>query len=172
MKWIVLFLLVFPFLAEAHRVDIFPYWEGDEVKVEAFFPDGSPVKGGKVKVFDEQGRLVAEGLTDEGGLWSFFPEGRGPFKVVLEASMGHRAEAILEAREGGELPEAMPFTAIDPQALKALVREAVRAELLPLLRELERQRARPTVRDVVGGIGWILGIVGVWMLLKGRKGGG
>lgn len=171
MRWMVLSILLVPLLALAHRVDVFPYWEGEEVKVEAFFPDGSPVKGGKVKVFDGEGRLLAEGLTDEEGLWSFVPQAKGPFKVVLEASMGHRAEASLEAKKRGGAPEAVA-SGVDPQALKALVKEAVREEVLPLLRELERERVRPTLRDVVGGIGWILGIVGVWMMLRGRKGGG
>lgn len=171
MRWLCLLLLgIAPAFAFAHRVDVFPYWDGDKVRVEAFFPDGSPVKGGKVRVFDSEGKFLAEGLTDQKGSWAFVPQSNGPFKVVLEASMGHRAEAVVEAREGAS-PPGEASGCEDSAALRALVREAVREELVPLLREIKKERAKPSLRDVVGGLGWIVGIIGLWMALR-RKGSG
>jgi len=175
MRWIVLVGVLLPAVAMAHRVVVFPYWEGEEVRVEAFFSDGTPVKGGVVRVYDPAGRLLTEGRTDAEGTFGFKPEGKGPLKVVLEASMGHKAEAVLalegpseSVSETTEGPKGTPAQ-VDLQALKEAVREVVAEEVRPIIRELARREAGPSFRDVVGGIGWIVGLMGIWLYLKSRR---
>ena len=175
MRWIVLVGVLLPAVAMAHRVVVFPYWEGEEVRVEAFFSDGTPVKGGVVRVYDPAGQLLTEGRTDAEGTFGFKPEGKGPLKVVLEASMGHKAEAVLEPEGASEPvqkakapPEEVP-PRVDLKALKEVVKEAVAEEVRPIIRELARREAGPSFRDVVGGVGWIVGLMGIWLYLKSRR---
>lgn len=164
-----------PVVALAHRVVVFPCWERGQVRVEAFFSDGTPVKGGVIRVYDSAGRLLIEGRTDAEGSFSFKPEEKGPLKVVLEASMGHKAEAVLPpekspevASEAVERPQGSPAQ-VDLQALKEAVREVVAEEFRPIIRELARRETRPSFRDVVGGIGWIVGLMGIWLYIKSRR---
>ncbi len=63
-----------------------------------------------------------------------------------------------------------PIAAVDPAMLKALVAEAVRAELRPLRRELQAQQDEgPTVSAIFAGIGYIFGMAGVAALVSRRR---
>lgn len=54
--------------------------------------------------------------------------------------------------------------------LEATVRTAVAEELVPLRRELVRQsRQEPGLRDIVGGLGWIIGLAGLAAWYTGRR---
>ena len=88
--------------AHAHGVYVFARVEGDQIITESYFGDERKVKKGIIKVYDPSGHLLLEGKTDEKGLFSFRIPKESDLKIVLEASMGHRAEYALKA---DELPE-------------------------------------------------------------------
>ncbi|PIW12634.1 MAG: hypothetical protein COW35_00390 [Candidatus Infernicultor aquiphilus] len=84
----------------AHKVNIFTYVEGNKVYTESYFNDGKKCVSSKMEVFDNQGNKWLEGLTDQEGNFSFeIPQEEGDLKIVLTASMGHRAECIIRADE-------------------------------------------------------------------------
>ena len=68
-------------------------------------------------------------------------------------------------------------TAVDADQLARLVDEAVAKQMQPLVKMLgnqqrlllELQQRGPSLRDVVGGIGWIFGLVGVAAYLLSRR---
>lgn len=82
--------------AFAHKVNIYAYVEGDTVFTESYFPDGKKVQNGKVKVYDENGKLLLEGVTDIHGQLNFNCPPNHKLNIVLEASMGHRDEYALK----------------------------------------------------------------------------
>jgi hypothetical protein len=51
-----------------------------------------------------------------------------------------------------------------------LVESAVGQAIRPLMREVSEMKERRGFSDIVGGIGFIFGIVGVFFYLKARKG--
>ena len=84
----------------AHKVNIFTYVEGNKVYTENYFNDGKKCVSSKMEIFDNQGNKWLEGLTDQEGNFSFeIPQEEGDLKIVLTASMGHRAECIIRADE-------------------------------------------------------------------------
>ena len=84
----------------AHKVNIFTYVEGNKVYTESYFNDGKKCVSSKMEIFDNQGNKWLEGLTDQEGNFSFeIPQEEGDLKIVLTASMGHRAECIIRADE-------------------------------------------------------------------------
>ena len=84
----------------AHKVNIFSYVEGNKVYTENYFSDGTKCVSSKMEIFDNQGKKLLEGLTDQEGNFSFeIPQEEGDLKIVLTASMGHRAEGIIRADE-------------------------------------------------------------------------
>lgn len=84
----------------AHKVNIFTYVEGNKVYTESYFNDGKKCVSSKIEIFDNQGNKLLEGLTDKEGNFSFeIPQKEGDLKIVLTASMGHRAECIIRADE-------------------------------------------------------------------------
>lgn len=185
--------------AWAHRVNVFAVVEGGTVHVDCFYSKSNRVKAGKVSVFDAvTGEKFLDGVTDAGGKWSFpVPEaairaGHG-LRIVLEAGEGHRNEGIVEAREfGGASPgggvaasavapgqaavsaPAASAPAISGQELAALVEQAVdrvlESRLAPIRRILaEEQERGPGLTEIVGGIGWIIGIFGMAAWARSRR---
>lgn len=188
-----LLALLFATPALAHRVLLFAYVEGETVHVEANFPGNNPVHEGKIDVHaTDTGEVLAQGVTDDKGLWSFpVPKAaieRGcDLLLVLDASMGHRTEWTVRAKEF--LPQApqaetatpapapartptaaataAPLSAPDAEVLAALVAKEVdktlQARLSPLQAQLSRMTEQgPDVAEILGGVGWILGLVGLY----------
>ena len=59
-------LLIFAEVAQAHRVNIFAWLEGETVRVECSFRRDSPVQQGKIIVFDAQTDTeLLQGRTDK-----------------------------------------------------------------------------------------------------------
>lgn len=172
------FLVLIAGAAEAHRVNLFVYVEEDTVYAEGYFPDGAACRECLVEVLElDSGEKLLEGTTDEEGMFSFKLPGKGPLKVVLDAGMGHRDEYILRepetgpagpeesraesALEEGEVPES------GLQALDQVLEKRLKPMEQRLIR-IEQRLSRPGLTEVIGGIGFIVGIFGIFLYLKGR----
>ena len=177
-------------VADAHRVTVFAWVEGDTVHVESKFPGGKKVQEGRVLVYDSEGSLFLEGVTDEQGTFQFQVPRKSALKIVLEAGMGHRAEWTIPAEEiEGAAPEASKAAAgaqestVQEKAgstpatggasvgeMEAAVEKALDKKLQPIVRMLaESQHKRPSLSDILGGIGYILGLVGLASYLHYRR---
>lgn len=89
--WILLAcLLLFVSTAYAHKVNIFAYVEGGQIFSESYFPDGRPVIGGKVFLYDQAGTLLVKGETDNKGYWNTGIPKVEDLKLEIKASMGHK----------------------------------------------------------------------------------
>jgi nickel transport protein len=179
-------IIVFPAMALAHRVSVFAYQEGNKITVEGFFSDGNPTKHAKVEAFDKNGKKCFSGQANEKGTLSFEAPKVDTLKIVLRASMGHRAETVFHLKnasapaaaattkeEKSAVPVAGVSTAVSgitENQLKTIVHEEVARAIQPVMRTLARQQAEKiSFSDIIGGIGWIMGLMGIWMMLKARK---
>ena len=99
--------------AFAHRLHVVAKVTGEQVRVEAFYDDDTPAQEAKVTVaLGEQ--TVAEGRTDEKGVWTFARPAPGTYTVRAE-SAGHAAKETLVAAGPDRVPAAEP-TAADERA--------------------------------------------------------
>jgi len=102
-----LFVLIFVSLlfggtALAHKVNLFAYVEAGKIYTESYFPDGRPVEGGKVLVYDSKDKLLLEGVTDNAGLFNCDIPKVDDLNIVINATMGHKnsfklKRAVVEA---------------------------------------------------------------------------
>lgn len=183
---IVLQVILFLFnSAYAHKVSAYAYREGDKVFGECYFVDGSPCKNSRVEVYDSKGNKITEVTTDEKGKFKFTTSNTGQLKIVIPAGEGHRAEYMLEAAEKVEKkdikksePEKQPEkkeiskTSLNKEELKQIIDEAIDAKLQGLrteLMDLRKQMDKISIRDIIGGIGYIFGVWAIIMLLKRKK---
>lgn len=178
-------LFIFSSYVYAHKVSAYAYREGDKVFGECYFVDGSPCKNSKVEVYDSKGKKVAETVTDEKGRFSFKTSETGELKIVIPAGEGHRAEYTLQAVEKPEKKEVKkqeplketqkqqaPQTSINREELKQVIDEAMDAKLQGIrseIMDLRKQIDKVSLRDVIGGIGYIFGVWGIIMLLKRKR---
>lgn len=173
--------------AFAHKVYIFAWVEGDRVYTDSYFPDKRKVIGGAVEVFDPAGRKLVEGKTDEQGAFSFKVPQRSDLKIILNATMGHRTEFTLNAEE---IPEGVANTVKEPEKhetvpgipvemnadlkdLEDVIKKSMEEKLKPIERKLAKlQEDRgPGFTEVIGGIGYIFGLMGIVLYLKNRRSG-
>ena len=180
--------------AHAHKVTIFAWTEGDRVFTQSKFSGGKRVNNGTVEVFDSHGELLLTGQTDDQGEFSFIAPTVTDLNIVLTAGMGHQnswrlSAAELTAPSGQATDETMappadasPVQAeahhqreapgLTPQAVEAIVSKQLDEKLKPLTRMMvAAQDKGPSVGDILGGIGYILGLVGLGAYLRYRKDG-
>ncbi len=168
--------------ALAHRAMIFAWVEGDTVMTESKFSGGKRVVNSEVRVFDSEGREILKGKTNDRGEFSFrIPEKMTDLKIVLDAGMGHRAEwHIPEAELKGDVdvtPRGIETGKQDHDGsvllsrgeVKKIVEDSLDAKLRPIARRLaEMEEKGPSVTEILGGIGYIFGLMGVALYFKSR----
>lgn len=180
-------LLVMVHAAHAHRVVVFAWVEGGTVHTESKFSGGKRVQGGKIEVYDDQDTKLLEGTTDAQGRLSFpIPKAR-QLKVVLTAGMGHSNHWVVRADELGDIPSApspgpgdhtspsspavisQPAnpTSLNAQTVEQIVERALEKKLAPLKAQLAEQSWG--LRDIVAGIGYIIGLMGLASYIHYRK---
>jgi nickel transport protein len=182
---LVLSIVVFASPALAHRVLVFAYAEGDTIHTESKFVPDTPVRQGKIEVIDQKtGQVLLTGQTDDQGKFSFkipaeAADQKMNLKIVVEAAMGHRGEWLLKADKylTGATPgkTAAPAPAPpgsvapgskaanpDQQALEAALNKVLERQLAPINEKLtELTIHRTSLPDILGGIGYILGLCGL-----------
>ncbi len=193
--FIALYLTMTAPCALAHKVLLGAYVEGDTVFVESGFSDGTPCKNARIEVFDPSGNKLLEGKTNEDGEFSFKPPQKTDLKLVLNAGMGHRGEYTVPADElqgvvvGNQATttEAMPAPTaetqkpqgtseaaaqIDQKEIESIVDRVIQKRLRPLTQLVAKSQRKtgfsPT--EIFGGIGYILGLMGIAMYFRYRKG--
>lgn len=177
----------------AHRMLVFAYLEGDQLQVESKFVGGGPVQDGVVLIRDQaSGEILAKGLTDAQGRFSCpLPatarERRADLLVVVEAEMGHRGEFLLKAAQhlpGAATPAPTPAAAptavtsvstspelkLTAPELEAVMDRVLARQLTPIKEMLAASQVRPiTLPDIIGGLGYIFGLCGLWAYFLSRK---
>jgi len=172
----------------AHKVNIFAYVEGGKIYTESYFNDGKNCIDSRIEVFDNQGNKLLEGLTDEEGMFFFEVPSEGliigDLKLILTASMGHRAEYIIPANELGggvagltqekseePIPTVSPeISSFDLKEIQSLIEDTLDEKLKPIMREIKKsQEDRISPTEIIGGIGYIIGIFGMIAYFLSRK---
>lgn len=187
-------LLCFSGTSYAHRVNVFAYVDGDAIQIECSFSKSQKVRNGKLTLTDmATGATLLEATTDEQGVFRFRPAseflqtGHG-LNILLNAGEGHQDDWQISAEELKALSPAdqvvsmqqAPLSSAENTAvlnsaltaaeLEALVGRVVDAKLAPVRQALARQEDNgPELKDIIGGIGWILGLLGIAMYMKYRR---
>ena len=187
---IVFVIVASPSTAVAHRVYVYAWVEGNKVYTESYFSSGDRVRKGLIQVYSPDGKKLVEGRTNDKGEFSFAIPQRTDLRIVLNAAMGHKGEYVLKAEElgGGTSKKTektvsekvakketmkvnVPSTGISEEKIRIIVEKALDARLKPIARSIAllREEKGPGVTEVVGGIGYIIGLMGVVLYVKGRK---
>ena len=171
-------LLIASSFVGAHNVVGGVYTIGDTIEGEAGFSNGDMAPAGiKVFVTDMQGASLGQTETDAEGVFRFKPSRYVTHHFTLDLGAGHTLALTLAA---DELPAALaptqaPATAVTAAAAKpattlnSQIEAAVARQVKPLRRELRELKEAAGLRDIVGGIGYILGLCGLAALLRERK---
>jgi nickel transport protein len=170
--------------AAGHVVNVFAVVEGKTIRGEVYFRGGVAAQGAKVEAFDPQGKKLAEVTTDAEGKFSFPARFRCDHRLLAHAGEGHAGEYTIEAAElpddlplpsgGAESPTGQPpppavspAPSILPAApsgdtrLGQAMEVALSKQIAALQRELHDLENTLRIRDIVGGVGYIFGVMGL-----------
>ncbi len=181
--------------SQAHKVRIFAYGEGSTVVGEAAFSGGRAPKNSEIIVQDAAtGRTLLTCRTDNQGHFRFpIPQearrSHLDLRIIINVGEGHRGEWLLEAEEylvDGEGKSAsssdresvaviaparktIKTVYADKELIRRMVEEAMDKKLGPIKRMLvEGRNQGPNLQDILGGIGYILGLAGIIAHFKSK----
>jgi len=167
--------------AFAHKLNILAQTDGDRITGLVYYSGGDGAAGAAVHVMGPGGEQLGQTTTDATGAFAFTPVSACDHTFVCESDDGHREEytvpaSQLPARLRETAPAQTSAGADAPPAAgtPALVEQAVARQIQPLRADLARNETRARLRDIVGGIGYIFGVMGLVFYLKARarmKGG-
>jgi nickel transport protein len=167
--------------ALAHKVMIFAWVEGDTVFTESKFSGGKKVMNAPVVVFDKNGKKLLEGKTDNKGEFSFKIPTVTDLKIVLNAAMGHKAQwtvpeseirqasAFLEKKSAAE-PSGPISVGLSKEEVRKIVEDSLDKKLRPIVRMIvESRNTKPSLTEIIGGIGYIFGIMGLALYFISKR---
>ncbi len=168
----------------AHKIKIFATTDGATITGSLYSPGGGGLAGQELLVTAAKTK-VGTVRTDHRGQFSYKPEQRVEHTFVYRSDDGHQAQftvvpgdPAIASGEGGEGVDAglsgeNDVTAVaglgDAEPLRAVVEEAVHRQVAPLREELNAFKDRVRFTDILGGMGYILGLAGWAALLKSRS---
>ena len=189
MKALIAVMLLACFIApvHAHKVVGGVYAIGSLIEGEAGFSNGDMAhEGTVVTITDAQNQPLGTSVIDAQGMFQFQATQQQDHHFYIELGAGHVLNLTLPANE---LPDSLgrdkaaassedlsaPATAKnqypeqDPQVLADLVERAVAKQVNPLRKEIAALQAQRGLSDILGGLGYILGLVGLGMYFRYRK---
>lgn len=184
-------LILFSHTAQAHRMDLYVYVDGAVIHGEtAYAPSGAP-DSGQVRIFTPDGATLAELELEAGGTFRYQTPVRADLRIEVDTPDAHRAtytlsedelpaglpawdpDALPELEDESVSPEAMtpprpdtPEVTLDQGAIAAAVDQAVSRQTSVLRNEIARIEQQLRFRDILGGLGYIAGVVGLLAYLK------
>lgn len=173
--------------AAAHKMKAFAAAEGAEIAGYAYFSPGADrAVAVTVTVTDGSGATIHSGTTDEEGAFRFPARTRSDHRISVSGADGHAASFTVRA---AELPESLPpagtasavaaAPVAEPAAaapapspatadLQAIVDRSVARQLRPLREQIDAWYEKIWWHDVLGGIGYIVGVAGLVFGLSRR----
>lgn len=184
-------MTLLPVAAEAHRLNVFASSDGAVIRGSVYFQGMRAARNAPVRVLDPEGAVLADVVTDEAGTFVFQAARRVDHRIVADLSDGHRAEFVVSAeqlplslpspspqepeRTAGAVPEEAQAglqAGVPAAAIEAIVESAVARHVGPLRQQIAAYEDRIRWHDVLGGIGYIVGMTGIacYFLARRRSG--
>ena len=167
--------------ASAHRLKVFASAIGNSIEGQAYFVGSGPAANVDVTLRDAANTLLQSGKTGPDGKFALPTSGTGDVVVTVDAEDGHIAHFTIA---GSELdPVSAPDAAAKPAANGTVpvvanaapavpmadIEIAVARKIAPLAAQIDAIESSLRVQDIVGGIGYIVGIFGLLAFLKSRR---
>jgi len=178
-----------PSPAPAHNLYVFAHADGEQISGRAYFQGDIAARQADVIARDSDGRELGRTKTDDDGNFTLPVRSKVDHYLTAETTDGHASKpfTVPAAELSDELPAgsttpamsspgtttAAPPRGSAAEAPSELV--SVNAELRVLQKQIESLRAqvdqsehRLQLRDLLGGVGYILGLAGVGLYFKAR----
>jgi nickel transport protein len=170
--------------AFAHGIHVTASAEGKTIHGRVTFQGGIPVKNCTVTGHDASDEVLAKTKTNDDGRFSLEARWHCDYHLEAETDDGHGGEYVLKASLlPSDLPPRENLKNVESAAAENAHRHAIsdpgdenlwtveqirllHVKLDALQAKLETNEKSIRIRDVLGGIGYILGVFGLYALVK------
>ncbi|NCC29474.1 MAG: hypothetical protein EOM22_15395 [Gammaproteobacteria bacterium] len=183
--------------ALAHKLQVFAFADGASIGGSAYFAGGGAASGARIEVLDGEGNILAELAPDGEGQFVYTAQAPVDHLIRAITGDGHHAEWRVPAAElaagfgsegsiaqDAERPDrsdvsvivetdasstsAPPVTILSPE-LESAIERAVARQIRPLREQLVAAEDRIRLQDILGGIGYIMGLTGLALWWASRR---
>lgn len=176
--------------ALAHKLKVFAAAVGERIEGTVYFVGGGPARGAQILIESPDGTLIDALTADDAGAFAFTAKVRADHVIRTGAADGHSARMTIPASllpaslplpasglgataaDAGEAPAPAPpqgASASDVTDIEASLARAVAQQVAPLREQLNTYEDRVRLRDVLGGLGYILGLAGLFAWMRARR---
>ncbi|MDR0828072.1 MAG: hypothetical protein LBN33_09415 [Desulfovibrio sp.] len=144
--------------AAAHSVFIYAWQEeGGRICTNSYFSKKNKVRGAEVRMESPEGQVLDRGVSGPDGLCCFAAQPEtGDLRFIVNAGQGHRAEFLLPGVQSGPTSRSEPASRPGVSS-----RSGAPVEADPF--------REPSLRDIVGGMGWLVGLAGLGAYAVSRR---
>ncbi|MCU7842516.1 MAG: hypothetical protein KZQ93_01605 [Candidatus Thiodiazotropha sp. (ex Monitilora ramsayi)] len=190
--WLVIAAILFTCESlPAHGLKLFVVVEGDVIEGRVNFAGGHSAASAVIKISDSEGRPLAEKVPDEKGEFSYKVSRRMDHLIVADSREGHVARWRVKAEDivlaspepvekpvpivGERVERSIPDAALHDHAAEydewivGTIEQVVARQVRPLREQLAAYEERVRLRDIVGGLGYIIGLTGLALWWRCRK---
>lgn len=192
-------ILAFASPAHAHKLKVFATAVGAEIDGSVYFVGSGPAPGARISIETGNGAPLATLQADADGRFGFVATSRVEHLISVDTGDGHSARTTIAADDlpaslppaagapvtttisagavalvpaaaaSPTLPAAATTSAAGAIAVEDVVAMAVAQQIRPLREEINAYEDQIRLRDITGGIGYIVGLAGLTLWLRGRQ---
>ena len=166
----------------SHRLQLFASYDGTFIQGYAYFT-GSSVAAvdAEVAILDAASQeLVVTTVTDKTGLFRYKPQQVGNFLLKVKSADGHAAQYTLHLlQQGNDIADTGILSPLDDQSVgrktsqqdslsEQDIERLLNRQIAPLQEQLQRLEQRTRLQDILGGLGYIVGIAGFYLWWRRR----
>ncbi len=166
----ILLLFLSPLILFAHSLSVTASYESGELFVESYFGNGDACKGCGFTVTHNDKELFKGNLDDE-GVFENKVAFKAPFGVHIDGGMGHWADVEIEKSETEELSDIVNSSNATMNSIdETKIRQIIRSELNKQNTKIETivNKHKSKLEQLLVGLGYILGVFGLWQLFARR----
>ncbi|MCB1775807.1 MAG: carboxypeptidase regulatory-like domain-containing protein [Candidatus Competibacteraceae bacterium] len=168
-----------------HKLKVFATAEGSRLAGYAYFTPGGRPHQAAVTVTDADGNVLATTITDDEGRFAVEAKRRVDHHITVGGGDGHVATYTIKADELPDrllpsLPASLPQTGEASKKIlpalpasdadwRAFIDQSIARQIRPLREQLDAYQEKIWWHDVLGGIGYILGLGGLAFGLAERR---
>lgn len=166
--------------ASAHRLKVFASAIGDSIEGEAYFVGSGPAAGVAVTLRDGAGNVLTSGRTGADGRFALPASGAGDIVVTVDAQDGHIARFTVAGSEPTATSSSPRSSAAGPSTASqspaatvplADIELAVARRIAPLAAQVDALQSSLRLQDIIGGVGYIVGLFGLLAFVNSRRSG-
>lgn len=166
-------ILALPLTGLAHDLRLFTAIEETAIVGRVYFEGGRPASGTVVELLGPNREYMSAMTVNGDGRFRFPLEYRSDYLVQARTPDLHQAESVVD---GAELPAELPTLSAGPrvreridESLDKEFQREVRSEFRLVREQIDQLESTIRLRDIMGGIGYIVGILGLILFFRQRK---